>query len=118
MCFLRHLSAEAAMATLEEALAFKDKIHAVGLADFDHDAVQINDRVYRIKRPLLPFNHLLNDRIRDLGNQRRRRIGSVHFFEGAHDLAGGHALSVQKQDFVPRGQLLVHRGKSTLVLFD
>jgi len=31
MCFLRHLSAEAAMATLEEALAFKDKIHAVGL---------------------------------------------------------------------------------------
>jgi adenosine deaminase len=31
MCFLRHLSAETAMATLEEALAFKDKIHAVGL---------------------------------------------------------------------------------------
>jgi adenosine deaminase len=31
MCFLRHLSAEAAMATLEEALAFKDNIHAVGL---------------------------------------------------------------------------------------
>jgi adenosine deaminase len=31
MCFLRHLSADAAMATLEEALAFKDKIHAVGL---------------------------------------------------------------------------------------
>ncbi len=31
MCFLRHLSAEAAIATLEEALAYKDKIHAVGL---------------------------------------------------------------------------------------
>jgi adenosine deaminase len=31
MCFLRHLSAEAAMATLEDALAFSDKIHAVGL---------------------------------------------------------------------------------------
>ncbi len=31
MCFLRHLSAEDAMATLEAALPFKDKIDAVGL---------------------------------------------------------------------------------------
>jgi adenosine deaminase len=31
MCFLRHLSAEAAMETLEEALPFKEKIVAVGL---------------------------------------------------------------------------------------
>ena len=31
MCFLRHLSESAAVATLEEALPFKDKIHAVGL---------------------------------------------------------------------------------------
>jgi len=31
MCFLRHFSAEAALATLEEALPFQDKIHAVGL---------------------------------------------------------------------------------------
>jgi adenine deaminase len=31
MCFLRHLSAEAAMATLEEARPFRDRIIAVGL---------------------------------------------------------------------------------------
>jgi adenosine deaminase len=31
LCFLRHLSAEAAMATLEQALSFKDRIVAVGL---------------------------------------------------------------------------------------
>jgi len=31
MCFLRHLSASDALATLEQALPFKDKIHAVGL---------------------------------------------------------------------------------------
>jgi adenosine deaminase len=31
MCFLRHLSARDALATLEESLPFKDKIHAVGL---------------------------------------------------------------------------------------
>jgi len=31
MCFLRHLSAESAMGTLEEALPFKDKLVAVGL---------------------------------------------------------------------------------------
>ena len=31
LCFLRHLSAEAAMQTLENALNHKDRIHAVGL---------------------------------------------------------------------------------------
>ena len=31
LCFLRHLSAEAAIATLDEALPYKDKICAVGL---------------------------------------------------------------------------------------
>ena len=31
MCFLRHLSASAAMATLEEALPYKNRIHGVGL---------------------------------------------------------------------------------------
>ncbi len=31
LCFLRHLSAEAAMQTLEAALPYKDRIHAVGL---------------------------------------------------------------------------------------
>ncbi len=31
LCFLRHLSADDAMATLEQALAFKDRITAVGL---------------------------------------------------------------------------------------
>jgi adenine deaminase len=31
MCFLRHLSADAAMRTLEQALPYKDRIHAVGL---------------------------------------------------------------------------------------
>ncbi|HEX9494084.1 MAG TPA: adenosine deaminase, partial [Thermoanaerobaculia bacterium] len=31
LCFLRHLSADSAMATLEEALPFKDRLVAVGL---------------------------------------------------------------------------------------
>ena len=31
LCFLRHLSADEAMATLEEALPHKDRLHAVGL---------------------------------------------------------------------------------------
>jgi len=31
MCFLRHLSADAAMATLDSALPHKDRLHAVGL---------------------------------------------------------------------------------------
>ncbi|NNE59918.1 MAG: adenosine deaminase [Woeseia sp.] len=31
LCFLRHLSADEAMATLDEALPYKDRLHAVGL---------------------------------------------------------------------------------------
>ena len=31
MCFLRHLSADAAMQTLQSSLSYKDRIHAVGL---------------------------------------------------------------------------------------
>lgn len=31
LCFLRHLSADAALATLDEALPHKDRVHAVGL---------------------------------------------------------------------------------------
>ena len=38
LCFLRHLSAEAAMATLQQALPYKDRIIAVGLdsSELDH----------------------------------------------------------------------------------
>jgi adenine deaminase len=38
LCFLRHLSADAAMRTLEQALRHKDRIHAVGLdsSEFGH----------------------------------------------------------------------------------
>ncbi|ESQ09223.1 MAG TPA: adenosine deaminase [Chromatiaceae bacterium] len=41
LCFLRHLSAEAAMATLEQALAHKEKIIGVGLdsSELDHPPI-------------------------------------------------------------------------------
>jgi adenosine deaminase len=49
MCFLRHLSAEAAMQTLEDSLPYKDRIHAVGLdsSELGHPPskfVQVFDR--------------------------------------------------------------------------
>jgi len=45
MCFLRHLSAAAAMATLEEALAHKNRIRAVGLdsSEFGHPPAKFAD---------------------------------------------------------------------------
>ncbi len=45
MCFLRHLSAAAAMATLEEALAHKNRICAVGLdsSEFGHPPAKFAD---------------------------------------------------------------------------
>ena len=49
MCFLRHLSADAAMQTLQDSLSYKDQIHAVGLdsSELGHPPskfVQVFDR--------------------------------------------------------------------------
>ena len=49
MCFLRHLSVEAAMQTLQDSLTYKDRIHAVGLdsSELGHPPskfVQVFDR--------------------------------------------------------------------------
>ena len=55
---------------------------------------------------------MLNNSIGDLGNQGGGDIGPVHLLECGDDLAGRHALGVQEKD------LVIHRGKSALVLFD
>jgi hypothetical protein len=62
------------------------------------------------RRSGLPFDHLLNDRIGHLGNQCGRDVCPVHLLEGADDLAGGHALRIQEQEFV------IHGGEAALVL--
>jgi len=48
----------------------------------------------------------------DLGNQGGGDIGSVHFFERGDDFTGCHTLGMQEKD------LVIHRGKPALVLFD
>lgn len=51
LCFLRHLSAEAAMATLDEALPYKDKICAVGLdsSELGHPPEKFKDVFQRAR---------------------------------------------------------------------
>jgi adenosine deaminase len=51
LCFLRHLTAEAAMATLDEALLYKDKICAVGLdsSELGHPPEKFKDVFQRAR---------------------------------------------------------------------
>ncbi len=52
MCFLRHLSADEAMSTLDAALPFKDKIDAVGLdsSEVDHPPSKFKDVFDRARK--------------------------------------------------------------------
>jgi adenine deaminase len=52
LCFLRHLSAAAAMETLEAALAHKDRIHAVGLdsSELGHPPSKFSDVFERARK--------------------------------------------------------------------
>jgi len=52
LCFLRHLSAESAMQTLEEAIAYQDKIIAVGLdsSELDHPPSKFQGVFERAKK--------------------------------------------------------------------
>jgi adenosine deaminase len=52
LCFLRHLSAESAMQTLEQAIAYKDKIIAVGLdsSELDHPPSKFQGVFERAKK--------------------------------------------------------------------
>jgi adenine deaminase len=56
LCFLRHLSADAAMRTLEQALPFKDVIAAIGLdsTEFGHPPSKFSEVFARARREGLP----------------------------------------------------------------
>ena len=78
--------------------------HLLVLADFDHDAIQVDDGVNRIQRTRLPFHDPLHHSFCDFGDQGGRDVGVVHLLESGDDLPGGHTLGVEAQD------LVVHRG--------
>jgi hypothetical protein len=65
-------------------------------SDFDHNALQIHNQVDRVQWSGLPLDHLLNNRIGHLGNQRGKDVRTLQVLEGVDDLAGTHALRIQE----------------------
>ena len=84
---------------------------AIG-ADLQVDGVQIDDRPDGVQRAVLPGPDLVEHRVSDLGDQRRRNLDVVDFLKVALHLPGGHAPSVERQD------LLVEAVQPDLALAD
>ena len=86
--------------------------HPLVRADLQHNAVQIDDGIERIQRPVLPFVDLLDDPLGHLRYQPRRDVGVIHLFERVHDVTGAQAPGVEGED------LVVHLGQAGLALAD
>ncbi len=69
--------------------------NALILADFHHNAIEINDGINFIQWPRLPFLHLFQDVVGDAGNQCGRYLYVIQFVQGGDDIASAHAATVQ-----------------------
>ena len=86
--------------------------HEALVADLHPDGVEEDQRIAGVERPVLPFGHLLQNRIGHRRDQVRRDVDAVEFFQMAADLAHRHAAGVQGDD------LIVEIGEAPLVFGD
>ena len=82
------------------------------LANFDHNAVSVDDGIHLIQRAGLPLHYLLHDRMGHFGNQACRYIGIVKLFERGADFTGGHALGLEEEDCI------IHACESSWLCFN
>ena len=66
------------------------------VADLDHERVDQHHRIDRIERTGLPFLHVAEHLVRHGRHQITRDVGSVEIGEVLGDIAGGHALRIQR----------------------
>ncbi|KAF5041754.1 hypothetical protein DSECCO2_519690 [anaerobic digester metagenome] len=64
------------------------------------DAVQIDDWVQGFQRAGLPSLDVLDDRVGNRGNKRRRNLRPVHVHQMGLNLAYGHASGIEGKDLV------------------
>jgi membrane protein DedA with SNARE-associated domain len=62
-----------------------------GVAHLDADRVDVQDRIDRVDRPVLPGGDLLGDHVGDSGDRRRRHLGAVDLGQVGGDVPGGDA---------------------------
>ena len=70
------------------------------VADLDPQGVEKHHRIDRVERPVLPFPHLVENRVGDPADQIGRDLGAIEFGQVALDLAHRHAARVEAQDLV------------------
>jgi hypothetical protein len=69
--------------------------HGLPVADLHDQRVEVDDRVDRVQRPLLPSLGVLEDRVGDLRDQIRRHVGAVDLLQIPLDLADRQPTAVQ-----------------------
>ena len=79
------------------------------VADLDLDRVEEDQRVNRIKRPLLPSRNLIEHGVGHRADQIGRDVDAVQIVQVPGDLAGAHTPRVHRHD------LLVEAGEAALV---
>ena len=70
------------------------------VANLDAHSIEKHHRINRIERPVLPFPHLVKDRVGDPADEVGRHVGGVEFGQVALDLAHRHAAGVEAQNLV------------------
>jgi len=77
------------------------------------DAIQIDDWVQSFQRKGLLGLDVLDDRVSDCGNERRRQLSPVHVHQMGLNLTHGHAPGIEGQDLViearPAGLMLADK---------
>src|SRR3546814_7857866 len=70
------------------------------IPDLDPDRVEEDQRINRVKRPLLPGGDLVEDRIGHRADQIGRDVDTVQIAQVPADLTRAHAPSVHRHDLI------------------
>lgn len=79
------------------------------VADLQAQRVEIDDRIHRFERALLPLRHFLQHLVGNGRDQVRRHLGAVQFQQMGLDLAHAHAACVHAD------HMIVETGHAALV---
>src|SRR5579864_7910897 len=82
------------------------------IANLDPQGVEKHHRIDCIKRPVLPFPHLVKHGVGDPADEVGRHVGGVEFGQVALDLSHRHAAGIEAQN------LVVEPGEMRLALGD
>lgn len=68
------------------------------VADLDNDAVEVDDRMQRLERPVLPRQHLVGHVVGDLRDRLMRQFGADRRDEVMTDVTDRHPAGIERHD--------------------